>query len=113
MTLAGARPLGRGTALGVEAPGAAALRARLAAAFAPWLTPQDRQGWRPHLTVQNWVAPAEARALQATLAARPPLAGIATGLDLWRYRGGPWEALAQVPFAGGAPGPGLAPGRGA
>lgn len=50
--------------------------------------------------MQNKVAPEAARALQARLAGLPAREGQAVGLDLWRYRGGPWEAAAQVPFAG-------------
>lgn len=92
--------LGRGVALRLDAPEVGTLRARLAARWAGWLSPQDRQGWRPHVTVQNKVAPEEARAtlahLQATFA---PWEATATGLLLWRYRGGPWERAAFVPFA--------------
>jgi hypothetical protein len=51
------RSLGRGVALGVQAPGLAQLRARLAMRWVAWLGPQDRQGWRPHATVQNKVTP--------------------------------------------------------
>jgi len=47
----------------LDAPELAALRAGLAAAWEPWLTPQDRQRHAPHVTVQNKVAPAVARAL--------------------------------------------------
>ena len=92
-------PLGRGVALRAEAPGVAALRARLAAAWAAWLTPQDRQPWRPHATIQNKVAPEEARATLLRLAEGfAPWEATATGLLLWRYLGGPWERLAFLPF---------------
>ena len=91
--------LGRGTALRLDAPEVAALRAGLAAGWGSWLSPQDRQGWRPHVTVQNKVGPAEARALQEDLhAGFAPWEARAEGLLLWRYRGGPWEAAGQVPF---------------
>ncbi len=98
------RLLGRGVALAVEAPPAvAALRARLAAAWRDRLTRQDAQGWRPHATVQNKVAPEAARALHAALlAALPPREGRAEGLSLWRYRGGPWEPAAAFRFGGEA-----------
>jgi 2'-5' RNA ligase superfamily protein len=95
------RFLGRGVALEVAAPEVAALRARLAARWRDRLTPQDRQGWRPHATVQNKVAPERARALHAELAAAlPPHEGRAEGLLLWRYRRGPWEEAAALRFAG-------------
>ena len=94
------RFLGRGVALAVSAPAVEVLRARLAARWRDWLTPQDRQGWRPHATVQNKVAAERARALHAELAARLPVReGRAEGLLLWRYRGGPWDAAGRFAFA--------------
>lgn len=97
----GLRSLGRGVALSLEAPEAARLRADLARGWEAWLTPQDRQGWRPHVTVQNKVAPDVARATLAALAAGfAPWEARAQGLLLWRYRGGPWEAAGEFPFTG-------------
>ena len=98
--LAGVQSLGRGVALRVESPDLAAIRAGLADAFAALLTPQDRAGWRPHVTIQNKVAPADARALYDRLAAgfvRRPLA--IAGLASWWYRGGPWDAHSRHNFA--------------
>ncbi|SOB87594.1 2'-5' RNA ligase superfamily protein [Sphingomonas guangdongensis] len=94
------RNLGRGVAYGVESPELEAIRAELADAFAPLLTPQDRAGWRPHVTIQNKVEPAAARALLAELSAgftRRPLS--IAGLAAWWYRGGPWEPLSRHMFA--------------
>lgn len=94
------RFLGRGVALAVTAPAVAALRGRLAARWLAWLTPQDRQGWRPHATVQNKTTAERARALHVELAAGLPVReGRAEGLLLWRYRGGPWEAAGRFAFA--------------
>ncbi|HZB50151.1 MAG TPA: 2'-5' RNA ligase family protein, partial [Mycobacteriales bacterium] len=74
-------------------------RARLAKAFEPYLTAQDRQGWRPHVTVQNKVTPAEARRTLAGLAAGfAPFEAVGTGLALWAYRGGPWAPLSRHLF---------------
>jgi len=99
----GLLPLGRGVAYRLEAPGIAALRGELARRWSGLLTPQDRQGWRPHVTVQNKVGPEEARATLARLQADfAPWEARAEGLLLWRYKGGPWEALADVPFTGPA-----------
>ena len=58
---AGLMNLGRGVAIRIESPDLAAIRERLADAFAPLLTPQDAAGWRPHVTVQNKVERAAAR----------------------------------------------------
>ena len=99
ITVTGVRSLGRGVAFTLEAPGVALVRRRLAEEFAGRLTPQDSQPWRPHVTVPNKVTPAQARALLAELAATfVPFQTLALGLDLWRYRGGPWELGMSLPF---------------
>lgn len=97
--IAGVINLGRGVAFAIRSPALAAIRERLADAFAPMLTPQDRARWRPHITVQNKVAPAEARALHTALEAATDSRPIAiTGLAAWWYRGGPWEPLSRHRF---------------
>jgi 2'-5' RNA ligase len=91
--------LGRGVAVRIDAPELVELRAALAAGWHAWLTPQDRQKLRPHVTVQNKVAPAVARALHAELAAGfEPFPVRIDRLCLWRYLGGPWEARAAFAF---------------
>jgi hypothetical protein len=107
LLVAALRFTGRGVAYAVESPALLALRSRLARAFAPWLGAQDRQGWRPHVTVQNKVAPEAARATFGTLQARfAPWEARAEALLLWRYLGGPWEAAGAFPFGRGAAGAG-------
>lgn len=91
--------LGRGTAIGIQSEELLLLRDDLARAFAGALTPQDAALWRPHVTIQNKVNPAEARTPQAQLShdflQRPiRIAGLAT----WWYRGGPWKLLARYSF---------------
>lgn len=99
VAVTGVRFTGRGVAYALESAPLDAFRGRLAQAFAAALTAQDRQGWRPHVTVQNKVAPAVARALHADLAARfEPRHFTAPATLLWRYLGGPWEAVARLPF---------------
>lgn len=94
------RFLGRGVALEVAAPMIAALRRDLATRWQGWLTRQDAQGWRPHATVQNKVAPDQARALHAMLSATlPDREATGAALLLWRYRGGPWDAAGRFDFA--------------
>ena len=97
----GVRSLGKGVALAVESEELRAIRAELAEAFEGMLLPQDRQGWRPHITVQNKVEPAVARATQAGLVAvvRPRALRIA-GLASWDYLGGPWRARSRFSFRG-------------
>nr|WP_156600670.1 MULTISPECIES: 2'-5' RNA ligase family protein [Rhizobium/Agrobacterium group] len=86
------RHLGNGVAYSIESPQLLAVHTELRAAFMPWLGGQDMQKWRPHITVQNKVSRQTADALHRRLVAdfRPVLISI-TGLDLWRYLGGPWE----------------------
>ena len=99
--IGGVMDLGGGVALRVESPGLEAIRADLADAFAPMLVPQDRAGWRPHVTIQNKVAPAGAKALRVRLeqdfAPRPLRIA---GLALWHYLGGPWELAGRYSFRG-------------
>jgi 2'-5' RNA ligase len=96
----GVRFLGRGVAYSLASPQLAELRDGLAAAWAPWLTRQDRQRHAPHVTVQNKVDPAVARALHERLfAGFAPYRVRARGLGLWRYLGGPWEPVAELPFS--------------
>jgi 2'-5' RNA ligase len=99
VAVTGVRSLGRGVAYTLASAELAELRAGLAEAWAPWLTPQDRQRHAPHVTVQNKVEPAVARALHAELAAAfVPGSVPARGLGLWRYLGGPWEPVAEYAF---------------
>ena len=96
----GLRSLGRGVAFALASEDAQCLRARLAARFASRLTPQDRARWRPHVTVQNKVAPDTARRTLAAVAALPPPASIrAEAIAVWRYCGGPWQPVAELRFA--------------
>jgi hypothetical protein len=97
--LAGVRSLGRGAAVVLDAPALGALHRELARRWEPWLTPQDRQPLRAHVTVQNKVDPAVARATVAALTASfVPRDAVAVGVDVWHYRGGPWEHAARVRF---------------
>jgi hypothetical protein len=64
-----------------------------------WLTPQDSARIAPHVTIQNKVSPDEARALLRELEGEfRPFTGTAEGLDLWHYRGGPWEPARRFAF---------------
>lgn len=97
---AGLMSLGRGVAVKIESPGLVAIRRELCEVFAGLLMPQDAGGWRPHVTIQNKVAPSMAKLLIAALAKefRPREVEI-SGLAAWWYRGGPWEPLSRHMFA--------------
>ncbi len=95
----GLRFLGRGVAYRLESAPLVTLQSRLAQQWSPWLTSQDRQLFKPHITVQNKVHPDEARRTLAILtAASTPILISGIGLDLWRYLGGPWEHLQEFLF---------------
>ncbi len=99
----GVRFLGRGSAYSLHAPAVTAFRAQLATLWQAALTAQDRQAWRPHVTVQNKADPKQARALHTRLTRDfSPVEGTATGVTLWHYLGGPWEQAARYPFGTGA-----------
>ena len=101
LRVTGLRFLGRGTAYEIAAPRLTELRRDLAARWRSALTPQDAQGFRAHVTIQNKVPSGEARATFETLqAAFSPFEATGTGLLLWHYRGGPWEAAGAFPFGG-------------
>ena len=114
LRLGGVRFLGRGVALDLLAGEALALRACLRARFEAVLGAQDRAPWRPHVTVQNKVSAETARetwrVLQDFACAAPVRA---EGVAVWRYRGGPWEAVETCRLAkeggGGGGGPSRSP----
>jgi hypothetical protein len=76
-----------------------AIRDAIADHFHGMLSAPDAAGWRPHITIQNKVAPKVARALKEELERQfmpRPLA--IAGLALNRYLDGPWERIALYPF---------------
>lgn len=99
--ITGLMNLGGGVAYRVASDDLDHIRSDLADAFHGLLTAQDSGGWRPHVTIQNKVAPKLARELLQELERRfeqRPLT--IAGLGLHRYCGGPWEKLAIYPFRG-------------
>ncbi len=101
LRVTGLRSLGRGVAYQVDCHDLLQLRTRLANLFATWLTPQDRQGYRPHITIQNKVSAEEAkRTMQILNSQFAPFESAGTGISLWRYLGGPWEFVECFSFTG-------------
>jgi hypothetical protein len=93
--------LGGGVAFRIASSELDAIRADIADSLHGLLGAQDSGGWRPHVTIQNKVAPKLARALRESLDGefvRRPLK--IHGLGLHRYLGGPWQQLAIYPFRG-------------
>lgn len=101
LDLRGPWPLGRGVAYRLASADLDRLRRQLAEAFSPWLTRQDQAPFRPHITIQNKVEPADAKQLLEQLQLEfEPFDIHAEGLLVWRYLDGPWEAIDKIPFEG-------------
>ena len=99
--ITGLMDLGKGTALRIESPAMSAIREEIAEHFHGTLTAQDDHPLRLHITVQNKVERAEAKALQQLLSARQIERQFNfTGIGLHLYKGGPWEALGRWSFRG-------------
>jgi hypothetical protein len=97
----GLMDLGGGVAFRVVSPELDRIRDALGEDLHGLLGAQDIGGWRPHITIQNKVAPKIARALVAHL--QPsfhPRPLVISGLALHRYLGGPWEDLGRWSFRG-------------
>jgi hypothetical protein len=95
----GARFLGRGVAINVGCEPLAQLRETMRQQL-KCVLPLDSQPWRPHVTVQNKVAPSVARQLYEEFGNDfQTRSGRVTGLLIWEYLSGPWSLLQQLPFA--------------
>jgi 2'-5' RNA ligase len=98
------RFLGKGVAIECSSSDLVQLQKSLMQSWKNWLTPQDQQNYRPHITIQNKVTPEEARQLyEQMLHNWHPLTGTGEGLLLWYYRGGPWELIEEFPFLKASP----------
>ena len=93
--------LGGGVAYRIVSDDLDRIRAELAQAFHGLLGAQDSGGWRPHVTIQNKVAPKVAREMVTELEVGFVLRPLSIrGLGLHRYLGGPWETLGLFAFRG-------------
>lgn len=92
-------PLGFGVAVRICSSGLNRVREAVGSVMGGEFSRQDRQPWRPHVTIQNKVTASTAqqlhRALERSFAARK---GSVTGLLVWEYLGGPWESVRRLPF---------------
>lgn len=93
------RFLGRGAAIEIIAPELVAVRANLANRWRELTTAQDRQKFKPHITVQNKTAPEAAKKTYENLKSEwQSRKGNAVGLQLWHYLGGPWRLANEFIF---------------
>ncbi len=99
--LEGLMDLGGGTALAIRCPALLAVREAIATHFHGALTAQDQHAPRLHITIQNKVDRAAARALQAELApALNPWEFTFTGLGLHLYQTTHWDSIGSWRFRG-------------
>ena len=99
--ITGLMPMGKGTAIRIESSDLLDLRAEIAEHFHGMLTGQDQHAPRLHVTIQNKVSIEQAKELQSELAGAIEERSFAfRGLGLWRYCGGPWEAVREFVFRG-------------
>ena len=97
----GVKSLGRGVAVRLRSAELDAVRTELAEGWRTLLIPQDRAGFQAHVTVQNKVTGAQAKATLQTLEAGfRPFATQVVAIAIWRYLDGPWQPLGQVAFRG-------------
>ncbi|ADW70454.1 2'-5' RNA ligase family protein [Granulicella tundricola] len=100
MRVTGLRSLGRGVAYSLHSDELQAIHRQLSTGFAEHLTAQDKQKFWPHVVVQNKASGEEARELKLKLELEFREFDVqATGLQLWRYLGGPWELAATYTFS--------------
>lgn len=93
------RSLGRGVACFLHSPESVDLHRDLRSALSAHVTPQDAQGFRPHIVVQNKADQDDVQQCLASLKEVPlPAPSEAVGLDVWRYLGGPWQHLCRIAF---------------
>jgi len=93
------RFLGRGAAIEVESAELNSLRNELKNKWDAWLNNQDRQKFKPHITVQNKVATEAARRLFDEMSAGwTSRDGSGIGIELWHYLNGPWKLAGEFAF---------------
>ncbi|GGD10574.1 hypothetical protein GCM10011342_19310 [Aquisalinus flavus] len=93
--------LGRGVAYRLVSEELKSLRGRMVQHFDGMLVKQDRQGFRPHVTIQNKVSPAQAKGTRAILEQDfAPFGATIEAIQLWHYRGGSWSPIGVLPLQG-------------
>lgn len=99
LLVASLRFMGNGVAYDVLSSELIDVRETIARRWSAHLTSQDTQAFRPHVTIQNKVPAEAAKALYQRLSETfEPFDVSGIGLQLWRYRGGPWEAVGEFAF---------------
>ena len=91
--------LGNGTAFQIISPELPILHLKLQQKWINFLTSQDRQKRRFHVTIQNKVEPQDAKNLKREMDKDfKPFSFTIHGIQLWRYLDGPWEFKSRFDF---------------
>ncbi|WP_313442817.1 2'-5' RNA ligase family protein [Novosphingobium sp.] len=99
--IAGLMKLDNGTAIALESPGMVDLHGEIAERMHGLLTDQDSRPLRLHITVQNKVERAAARALQAELGPQLNSVGFRfRGFGLHAWEDGLWRPIRSISFRG-------------
>ena len=99
--ICGLMDLGRGTAFAVDSPGMADLHGEMAERLHGLIQQKDARPLRLHITIQNKVAPADARALQAAMRRSfEPRAFRFRGFGLYGWTGEIWRQERVFAFRG-------------
>ncbi len=99
--ITGLMKLDGGTALAVESPRMVELRALIQDRMSGLTVQKDSRPLRLHITIQNKVAPQEARALQTQLEGTlQPRDFHFRGFELFAFNDGIWQAIRAFPFRG-------------
>ena len=99
LQVVGLMNLGAGVAYSIKSGELQLFRKRLSDHFMEKLIPQDRQPYRPHITIMNKSTPVRARELLLALSKGFKMFSVeGIGVDLWTYLDGPWRHEVSVPF---------------
>jgi len=92
--------LGFGVAFRVQSADLERLRDAIQTTIGGEFSRQDRQPWKPHVTIHNKESAETARALHRKLQIGfTQRAATVTGLRVWEYLQGPWRLAQRIAFA--------------
>lgn len=99
MNISGIHNIGNGVIYKIDSTELLSVHQSLQRSFAAWLINQDRQSYKPHITIQNKVTAFKAAALYNELSKEfEPFTIKAVGISAWLYLGGPWQHVRDFDF---------------
>lgn len=99
MRATGLRSLGCGVAFTLGSIELLSLHMELSHLFRAYLSAQDRQKFMPHVVIQNKTTQESSKVLLSAMQSEfRQFEVVAEGLELWHYRGGPWDLVETFLF---------------